>query len=257
MECFINSDKKFFPEYCWFEKAISYPYEAPKTSFTFKNGKFYRGIHISLKDRVPIISIGSNRSPYQLKNKFGLNENLCVTPAKLHNSTVVYAALISAYGSIPATQWPCEGTVSDLNLLWLSQDQLQIMHLSEGLGIAYNYVELDKDTIIVQDEDYSGPIFGYISTKGGYLFEGNLPLKLKNIKSNTNAFTSINEYEALNKLFLENPCGQNSLKSWLKKMISNKSMRLSLINKMSKKSLLPNNVPWKIIDVKVTGNNIY
>ena len=257
MDCFINKDKKYFPEYSWFEKAISYPYEAPATSFTFKNGKFYRGMRISLKDRVPIISIGSNRSPYQLKNKFGLNENLCVTPAKLYNSIIVYAASISTYGSIPATQWPCEGSVSDLNLLWLSQDQLQIMHLSEGLGIAYNYVELDKDTIVIQDEDYSGPIFGYISKRGGYLFDGCLPFKLENIKSNTDKFSSINEYEALNKLFIDNPSDQNSLECWLKKIISNRSMRLLLIDKMSKKSLLPNNIPWKVIDVTVTGNNIY
>ena len=257
MECYNHKDKKFFPEYNWFEKAISYPYEAPKTSFTFKNGKFYQGIHISLKDRVPIISIGSNRSPYQLKNKFGINENFCVTPAKLYNSVVVYAASISAYGSIPATQWPCEGSVSDLNLLWLKKDQLQIMHLSEGLGIAYNFVELDRDTVVNQEEDYSGPIFGYISTKGGYIFEGNSPSRLKNIKTNIKTFSSISEYEALNRLFLENFCGETSLECWLKKLILNKCKRLSLIEKMSKKSLLPKSVPWKILDLKVTGNNIY
>ena len=257
MECFVHEDKKYFPEYNWFEKAISYPYKAPTTSFTFKNGKFYQGIHISLKDRVPILSIGSNRSPYQLKNKFGVKENLCVTPAKLYNSVIVYAASMSAYGSIPATQWPCEGSVSDLNLLWLNQDQLQIMHLSEGLGIAYHYVELDKNTVTIQENDYSGPIFGDISTRGGYLFDGNEPLRLKNIKSKTNTYSSINEYQALNKLFLENPISQNSLESWLKKMISNKSIRLSLIDKMSQNSLVPNNVPWKVIDVKITGNNIY
>ena len=257
MECFVNADKKYFPEYNWFEKAISYPYKAPTTSFTFKNGKFYQGIHISLKDRVPIISIGSNRSPYQLKNKFGVKENLCVTPAKLYNSVIVYAASMSAYGSIPATQWPCEGSVSDLNLLWLNQDQLQIMHLSEGLGIAYNYVELDNDTVILQEEDYSGPIFGYISMRGGYLFKGNEPLRLKNIKSNANSFLCINEYEALKELFSENSDNHTTLKCWLKKLISNKSKRLSLIDKMSKKSLLPKSVPWKILDVNVTGNNIY
>ena len=257
MECFVHADKKYFPEHNWFEKAISYPYKAPTTSFTFKNGKFYQGIHISLKDRVPIISIGSNRSPYQLKNKFGVKENLCVTPAKLYNSVIVYAASMSAYGSIPATQWPCEGSVSDLNLLWLNHDQLQIMHLSEGLGIAYHYVELDKNTVTIQEDDYSGPIFGYISTRGGYLFKGNLPFRLQKIKSNTKIFPSINEHEALNKLFQENPIGQNSLESWLKKMILNKSIRLSLIDKMLQKSLVPNNVPWKVIDVKITGNNIY
>ena len=257
MECFVHADKKYFPEYNWFEKAISYPYKAPTTSFTFKNGKFYQGIHISLKDRVPILSIGSNRSPYQLKNKFGVKENLCVTPAKLYNSVIVYAASMSAYGSIPATQWPCEGSVSDLNLLWLNQDQLQIMHLSEGLGVAYNYVELDRNTVVIQEEDYSGPIFGYISTKGGYLFEEDFPLRLKNIKTNINTLSSISEYEALKRLFFENSFGQTSLEFWLKKMILNKSKRYALIDKMSKKSLLPKNIPWRILDLKVTGNNIY
>ncbi len=257
MECSIYSDKKYFPEYNWFEKAISYPYKAPTTSFTFKNGNFFQGIHISLKDRVPIISIGSNRSPYQLKNKFGVEENLCVTPVKLYNSVIVYAASMSAYGSIPATQWPSEGSISHLNLLWLKKDQLQIMHLSEGLGIAYNYVELDRDTVVIKEVDYTGPIFGYISTKGVYLFEGNLPYKLKDIKSDKDIFSSINEYEALNKLFLENSGCQASFKEWLKKMISNKSERLLLIEKMLKKSLMPKNVPWKILNLKVTGNNIY
>ena len=74
---------------------------------------------------------------------------------------------MSAYGSIPATQWPCEGSVSDLNLLWLNQDQLQIMHLSEGLGIAYHYVELDKNTITILEDDYSGLFLGIFQLEEG------------------------------------------------------------------------------------------
>ena len=82
-------------------------------------------------------------------------------------------------------------------------------------------------------------------------------MRLKNIKSNTNTHSSINEYQALNKLFLENPCGQTSLEIWLKNLISNKSKRLSLIDEMSKKSFLPKDAPWKILDLKINGNNIY
>ena len=118
-------------------------------------------------------------------------------------------------------------------------------------------MELDKDSVIIQDEDYSGSIFGYISVRGGYLFENNSPFQLKNIKSNAKTYLSINEYEALNKLFLDNQEGQNSLECWVKKIISNKRMRFYLIEKMSKKSLLPSNVPWKVWDIKVNGNNIY
>ena len=69
MECSVHADKKYFPEYNWFEKAISYPYKAPTNSFTFKNGKFYQGIHISLKDRVPILSIGSKNNFFNSTQK--------------------------------------------------------------------------------------------------------------------------------------------------------------------------------------------
>ena len=257
MEYLIDNNDKYFPEYSWFKRAVSYPYEAPKTSFTLKDGKFYKGLHISLKNRIPILSIGSNRSPYQLKNKFGLEKNLCVTPVKLYNSEVVYAASISAYGSIPATQWPCENSESDLNLLWLSEDQLSIMHLTEGLGIAYNYVELDRTSVFVMEVDYSGPIFGYVSIRGGYLFREGTLFKLKKIKSKNNKFPSIYEHEALDKLCVEENGSKIHLKNWLKLIISSKNKRLLLIEKMSKRSILPKEVPWKVLKIKVKGNNIY
>ena len=70
-----------------------------------------------------------------------------MTPAKLFNSDIVYAASISAYGSMPATQWPVQGAIVDLNVLWLKEDQLNIMHLTEALGVAYNFVKLEKKSV--------------------------------------------------------------------------------------------------------------
>ncbi len=257
MKCFNVNDLKYFPEYNWFEKAINYPYDSPENSYTFKNGKFYNGIHTSLKKRIPIISIGSNRSPYQLKNKFGLQQDLCVTPAKLYNSEIVYAASISVYGSIPATQWPKEGSDADLNLLWLTEEQLNIMHLSEGVGIAYDFVELDKSSVVLKEVDYSGPIFGYVSTKGIYTFEGDFPLRLKKIRSNKNTFLSIDEYEALTKLNFQETKGKIGLEKWLKELISHKTKRLKLIKKMLNKSILPKHKYWKVIKINVNGTNIF
>ena len=60
-------------------------------------GKFVKDICFNLENRIPILSVGSNRSPYQLKRKFSLNEDICVTPAKLFDSDIVYAASISAW----------------------------------------------------------------------------------------------------------------------------------------------------------------
>ena len=84
----------------------------------------------------------------------------------------------------------------------------------------------------------------------------NLPLAIPYLKSVQKENLSVVN-EALNELFSENSDNYTTFKCWLKKLISNKSKRLSLIDKMSKKSLLPKSVPWKILDVNVTGNNIY
>ena len=52
---------------------------------------------------------------------------------------------------MPATQWPSKGTEVDLNVLWLNEEQLEIMHLSEALGVAYSFVKLKLDTVKIKD----------------------------------------------------------------------------------------------------------
>ena len=125
--------KELFPNFSSFDRALSYPYFAPNYSFSFYKGEFIKGICDDLNNRIPILSVGSNRSPYQLKRKFSLNQDICVTPATLYDSDVVFAASLSSYGSMPATQWPSKGTEVNLNVLWLNEEQLEIMHLSEAL----------------------------------------------------------------------------------------------------------------------------
>ena len=92
--------KELFPNFSSFDRAINYPYFAPNYSFSFYKGEFIKGICDNLNNRIPILSVGSNRSPYQLKRKFSLNQDICVTPAILIDSDIVYAASLSAYGSI-------------------------------------------------------------------------------------------------------------------------------------------------------------
>ena len=134
--------EELFPNLSSFDRAIKYPYFAPDYSFSFYKGKFIKGIIDNLTNRIPVLSVGSNRSPYQLKRKFSLSQDICVTPAVLIDSDIVYAASLSAYGSIPATQWPSKGTKVTLNVLWLTEEQLNIMHLTEAIGVAYDFVKL-------------------------------------------------------------------------------------------------------------------
>ena len=250
-------NKKYFPKFDFYQKAISYPYTAPSKPFSFIDGKCVEGVHILLNDRVPILSVGSNRSPYQLKNKFTLDENLCVTPAILYNSEIVYSASISPYGSIPATQWPSKGAEVILNVLWLNERQLNIMHLTEGIGIAYNFVELDEGSVVIEGSDYIGPVYGYVSVNGVYDFGKNAPNKILDIVSNKSLLETRSELEALCLVRDKFDPDIFDIRYWVEKVTLDKKYRMKLISKMSKKSLKPKNPPWQMISVKVYGNNMY
>ena len=248
---------KYFPKFDFYQKAISYPYLSPSKPFSFVDGNCVEGIHVSLKGRLPILSIGSNRSPYQLKNKFTLKENLCVTPATLYNSEVVYSASISPYGSIPATQWPLDGAKVILNVLWLNHRQLNVMHLTEGIGIAYDFVELEKGSVKIDGVDYNGSIYGYVSVNGVYNFESCTPYKFLEISSKKSILKSISEIMALKMVQNRFDPDVYNFKDWIKKITGDKKYRMELILRMGKGSLKPKNPPWINIPVKLEGKNIY
>ena len=84
---------------------------------------------------------------------------------------------------MPATQWPSKGTEVDLNVLWLNEEQLEIMHLSEALGVAYNFVKLKLDTVKIKDFKYEKQIYGYISIAGVFPFNENKPKRLSVINA--------------------------------------------------------------------------
>ena len=75
---------ELFPNFLSFDRAIKYPYFAPDYCFSFYKGQFIKGICVDLNNRIPVLSVGSNRSPYQLKRKFSLDQDICVTPATLY-----------------------------------------------------------------------------------------------------------------------------------------------------------------------------
>ena len=247
---------EFFPNYTTFERAVSYPYPAPDFSFSFYKGAFVKGIRHDLENRIPILSVGSNRSPYQLKRKFTLDEDICVTPAILYDSDIVYAASISAYGSVPATQWPSKGTSVALNVLWLKEDQLNKMHLTEGLGIAYHFVKLTTGTVKIEDFDYKKDIYGYISVPGVFPFKDNLPRRLSSIGGdniNLNEFSEINALHCLQEIVGDK---RLQLDQWLDKIINDEEYRFSKLRVLRAKAIKPKNPNWEIINVNTKGKLI-
>ena len=246
---FIKLNKKYFTNLDYFDRAISYPYIAPTYAFSFVNGECVKGIEISLRNRIPILSIGSNRSAFQLKNKFGMNENLCVTTATLFNSEIVFSSLLSSYGSVPATQWPSEGASVQLNVLWLNERQLKIMHLTEGIGVAYDFVELEKSLVKINEVNYNGSIYGYIAVHGALNFGNNEPLRLISLETKNSNLKPESELYTL--FYLKKLMDENNiqLREWVKKICMDNSYRLKLIELLKDYTLKPRYLQWKKIDV--------
>ena len=256
----INDDQKItqdlFPNFSSFDRALNYPYFAPNYSFSFYKGEFIKGICDDLNNRIPILSIGSNRSPYQLKRKFSLNQDICVTPATLYDSDVVFAASLSSYGSMPATQWPSKGTEVNLNVLWLNEEQLEIMHLSEALGVAYNFVKLKLDTVKIKDFKCAKQIYGYISIAGVFPFNENKPKRLSRINAKKTTLKGFSEKKALLSLIRSLGIEDNKLSEWVNKVINNKAYRISLHEKLKSRAIKPQNPDWEIVKKSVSGNLI-
>ena len=99
--------------------------------------------------------------------------------------------------SIPATQWPCKGSQVDLNVLWLNESQLDIMHLSEALGVAYNFVKLKLGTVKIKEFEWHKEIYGYASIPGVFPFNKNVPKRLSALNAKNTKLEGIYESEAL------------------------------------------------------------
>ena len=245
--------KELFPNFSSFDRAIKYPYFAPDYCFSFYKGKFVEGISVDLSNRIPVLSVGSNRSPYQLKKKFSLNQDICVTPAVLIDSDIVYAASISAYGSMPATQWPSKGTTVTLNVLWLTEEQLNIMHLTEAIGVAYNFVKLKSGTVKIKNFNYEKQIYGYVAISGVFPFDMCKPRRLSAINAQNVKLETFSEYEAL--IYLKNKLEykDKNLSQWVEMLVKDKSYRLNLHKTMKSNSLKLKNPNWEIVNTTSKG----
>lgn len=151
-------------------RAKSYPYDVPKGSYVL-----YKNEALSLKrmnppddteTRIPVLAYGSNASSQQLLRKFpDLGEDIALPVLKtaLSGFDVVFSARFSSYGAIPAMLAPSPGTILTTYVIWLTKDQLEVMHDTElgpqRDGSAYTFGRLTGvlamiDAIGMRDEVY-------------------------------------------------------------------------------------------------------
>ena len=199
--------QSYLPDQSEFGRATDYPYCAPDGGFVLENGALRRLAEVDVDlfaKRTPVLSVGSNRAPVQLLRKFGRGATVPVTPAILKDCDVVHVATVSRYGAVPCTPQRSPGTRVTLNIAWLDRDQLQVMHKSEAIGNAYDYLRLDAGVVEHLPMPEAGgdivgsntDVFGYVSRKGWLEFAGDMPASLECLCAEGRVFEARGQHQA-------------------------------------------------------------
>ena len=241
-------------------QALLYPYPAPDGDFWMRDGLPWpvpQGIAgEALVGRVPVLSVGSNRAPLQLRRKFGTDATIPVTAAMLHDCDIVFAASIAPYGAIPATAHPHQGVRVRLNIAWLAAAQLQHMHATEALGIAYDFIRYDASAVshvavpASRDHDvFCQPVFGYQARNGALALDGVLTAQA-GIATCGRKLATADQKTMLDRLRrhfrgLGDAAERLPLNNWLSRIVTDRAARLALQAELAEYAIQPVKPPWQ------------
>jgi len=223
-------------------RALGYPYPAPTDDFILRAGVAEDfDSRVSLTDRTPVLAVGSNRAPEQLRRKFGDHAVVPVTVARLAGHDVVYSAHMASYGSIPATLAPSPGTVVTVSLTWLTPAQLHHMHKTEAVGINYDYAVAEGLPIEPVAGRPSVPIGCYLGRRGAVVFDG-APLALTEIHATNRRLRSLSQPEVLARIHAS-VAGPKAFADWLNALIEDRGARQGLTETLAALYSQPINLP--------------
>ncbi len=179
--------------------ALGYPYAIPAGSFLYRDGAAMPLERLETAGRVPVLAIGSNRSPEQLARKYAgwpKGTEIPVTAARLAGHDVVHAAHFARYGSLPAVLCPAPGTRVEVAVTWLTETQLERMHETEGAR-NYRYGEPDRlDLRLGDGAPLDHAVLVYRGRHGALAPDG-APLPLAAVPAEGRARPGVRQAEAL------------------------------------------------------------
>ncbi|MEL0141476.1 MAG: hypothetical protein ACPHYI_01345 [Candidatus Puniceispirillaceae bacterium] len=241
------------------DRARLYPYSAPSGGYLLANGALYdldqkmidrhRWI---FDDRVAVLSVGSNRAPVQLRRKFGDAAIIPVTPARLFDCDIVHAAMLGFYAAVPCTAFPCAGCIVSLNVAWLDAEQLEQMHRTEGIGVAYDYVMMQDvvHDLLVPDQ----PVYGYSARSGVLDYAGGIPAALPAIAAVGRRFPEISQADAAARVRQLTGCDDSrSHAEFIADVQRDKTARDAVIAGLQNYALFAETPPWHTLSVSVSG----
>ena len=236
------------------QRAFDYPYQAPQGAFVVRAGHIESwDERVSLEGRLPVLSVGSNRAPAQLLRKFGPAAEVPVSPARLNECDICHVAALSGYAAVPASAFPSPGTRVVLNIAWLDRAQLAIMHRTETVGIAYDFVRWDTASIThlaPQLLSATGqPVYGYASRQG-FLDDGaGAALSLAAIAAEQRRFIALDQAAAMDWL-----CQMAGImhpprpEDWIDQLQAEPSLRRQITQSIKGQARYPENPPWQLME---------
>lgn len=244
------------------ERALNYPYDAPSGGFMIRDG-----FCVSLPDdcdfskRVAVLSVGSNRAPVQLFRKFGERQNILVTPVRVLDCDIVHIANLAGYGAVPCAAFPSTGTQIILNIAWLTAAQLEVMHATESLGDAYDFVRWDLAFIEHLHPKPLENLFGYASRKGALVTPEavagkNGPFALEAISAQDRQFQIWDQKTALHSIFNQSSTlldsgSQGDFDTWLERIQSDDTFRLAHARHLAAQAIMPQSCPWQTVPPEI------
>lgn len=160
------------------QHALAYPFNPPDRGYLYAAGEMHDLTGVDYNDRVPVIASGSNGSLSRLREKFGTGQTVPVTRVRLSGLIPAYAARITSYGSVPATLAPLAKGSSVTHCTWLTTEQLEIMHLTESVGVGYAYYAVNPDICNPLEGPHPDGATAYISLAGFLPDNEQLPMSL-------------------------------------------------------------------------------
>ena len=241
------------------DRARLYPYCAPSGGYLLANGALY-DLDQKIIDRHPwifagriaVLSVGSNRAPVQLHRKFGDASIIPVTPARLFDCDIVHAAMLGFYAAVPCTAFPCDGCIVSLNVAWLDAEQLEQMHRTEGIGVAYDYVMMQDvvHDLLVPDQ----PVYGYSARSGVLDYAGGIPVALPAIPAVGRRFPEVSQADVAARVRQLTWCNDSrSHADFIADVQRDKTARNAVVAGLQNYALFAETPPWHTLSVSVSG----
>lgn len=231
-------------------RALAYPYPRPDGSYFYQHGTTNTFLDGEYDDGLTmVLAIGSNGAPCQLLRKFGPLEETAipVMSVDVEGLEVVYAALLSSYGSVPATVCKSEGTRIKAHATLLSDTRLRRMHETEG---GYMFCRLKRGhgvRVFFEGKEVLRDIYGYVAECGELKVDGEV-FSVKEMPGCGRRHKSLTQREVQTMVAADVMKWDESVEEFIAKNVREKGRRTAVGGKMECSSHKTEDC-WEIVTV--------